>query len=404
MSDSEKHNRIIITEYQPEKTDRIFITTALFKDQELLEVRCRQKDHPTILGNIYIGRVQKVVKNIQAAFVEFLPGKNGYLPLEDCKNALFSGRAGKGEVVQGAEIAVQVAKENLKTKLPVLTANLSIPGSYLVLTSGNKTVGISSKIYGERKTELKKMFSDKSDSRFGIVVRTNARDASDQLLLEEYEKLSGEMVHLLDGIAFRTCFSCIRKAPSEYTAILKNSRFSELVEIVTDLPDVYEEIKSSMESLLSQEKVGLRLYDDISMPLASLYNLRKQLERALSEKVWLKSGGYLVIEPTEALTVIDVNSGKSTARKNPQEHFLKINREAAVEIARQIRLRNISGIIIVDFIDMKAETDRKLLMDELSAHVKKDSVPVQVIDITKLNLVEMTRKKVSRSLREIINE
>ena len=136
------------------------------------------------------------------------------------------------------------------------------------------------------------------------------------------------------------------------------------------------------------------------LSLSKLYSLEGRLEAALRERVWLKSGGYLIIQPTEALTVIDVNSGKSIAKKKAQEHYLKINLEAAEEIALQLRLRNLSGIIIVDFIDMKSEEDNELLLKTLRTCIRADSVPVQVVDMTKLHLVEITRKKVKKTLAE----
>ena len=185
---------------------------------------------------------------------------------------------------------------------------------------------------------------------------------------------------------------------------LKNSRQEGLIEIVTDLPQVYEQIEQQQFSEPVFAQIPVRLYEDPLLPLAALYNLNKQTEEALQPKVWMKSGGYLVIEPTEALTVVDVNTGKSVNKKNRQEHFLKINLEAAEETAAQLRLRNISGIVIIDFINLEQEEDRNTVMEHLRRCVKVDSVPVQVIDMTKLNLVELTRKKVEKSLAEQLTE
>ena len=192
----------------------------------------------------------------------------------------------------------------------------------------------------------------------------------------------------------RTCFSCLKKSPPEFLAILKNLHSSELEEIITDEPELLTQIEAT--------GFHATLYEDKLLSLNSLYSLEARLQEALKERVWLKSGGYLVIQPTEALTVIDVNSGKSIAKKKVQEHYLNINLEAAKEIAHQLRLRNISGIIIVDFIDMKEQRAKDELMLQLKQFVKTDRVPVQVIDMTRLNLVELTRKKVRKSLREQI--
>ena len=185
---------------------------------------------------------------------------------------------------------------------------------------------------------------------------------------------------------------------------LKNSRQEGLIEIVTDLPQVYEQIEQQQFSDPVFAQIPVRLYEDPLLPLAALYNRNKQTEEALQPKVWMKSGGYLVIEPTEALTVVDVNTGTSVNKQNRQEHFLKINLEAAEETAAQLRLRNISGIVIIDFINLEQEEDRNTVMEHLRRCVKVDSVPVQVIDMTKLNLVELTRKKVEKSLAEQLTE
>ena len=188
--------------------------------------------------------------------------------------------------------------------------------------------------------------------------------------------------------------------PSGYLSYLQNSYKEGLAEIVTDQPDIYESLSVYCRKYKDLEEIPLRLYQDPMYSLASLYNLNRQIERALQKTVWLKSGGYLVIEPTEALTVIDVNTGKSVLGKNAQRHFMTVNLEASEEIARQIRLRNISGIIIIDYIDLESGKERDRLLEELKRQVKPDPVPVQVHDITSLGLVEVTRKKVEKSLAE----
>ncbi len=182
--------------------------------------------------------------------------------------------------------------------------------------------------------------------------------------------------------------------------MLQNVNQLWLTSILTDAPELFEKAREYLNAAQPEDLKKLSLYEDPGITLSSLYRLEHHLKEALQEKVWMKSGGYLVIQPTEALTVIDVNSGKSISKKQVQEHYLKINLEAAEEIARQLRLRNLSGIIIVDFIDMKSDESRELLMQALSRAVSADPVPVRVVDMTKLNLVELTRKKVRKSLAE----
>lgn len=354
------NTKIIITSCQPSQTTKPYLMTGIIEGGRLLELHCENQDCPSVLGNIYVGRVQKVVKDIQAAFVEFSKGTNGYLPLEDCENAVFVKKLKGDSLVQGDELLVQVTKENLKTKLPVLTANININGSYLVLTTGNRRLGVSSKIKKEKKEALKALFADISHEDFGIIIRTNAKDADGALLMDEFHRLRQELKQLVEQSVYRTCFSCLKQSLPEYMNVLKNSYYGRLEEIITDIPQVYDNIISCMKETLEREQISVRLYSDPMLSLAALYNLDRQIMRGLDTKVWLKSGGYLIIEPTEALTVIDVNTGKNVTKKNPQEHFLKLNQEAAREIAFQLRLRNISGIIIIDFIDLKRKEDRML--------------------------------------------
>ncbi len=392
--------KIIITEYESKLTREKYLFTGLFSDSTLIEVHLEKKTRPSILGNIYIGRVQKIVKNLNAAFIEIQPGINGYYPLEQCKAPVYIKKINSPSMVQGDELLVQIAKENLKTKLPVLSTNLNLTGKYCVLTSENKKLGISAKIGSEKRKELTELFKDKQDEAFGIIVRTNAKGAAAEDILYEYEELKKEFYRILHDGQYRTCFSCLKKSIPEYLKVLQNIYYGQLTEIITDIPEIYEEVSEFKRGISELEPIPVRLYTDRLLSLFALYNIEKQLDRALSKKVWLPSGGYLIIEPTEALTVIDVNTGKSVAKKHPQEHFLAINKEAAKEAAAQLRLRNISGIIIIDFIDLKSKDAKKELLQYLSEAVKSDPIPIQVIDMTKLDLVELTRKKVSKSLPE----
>lgn len=241
-------------------------------------------------------------------------------------------------------------------------------------------------------------FEENSD--YGIIVRTNAAFASRQEILKEYQKLKEEFIHLKKTAPCRTTFSCLKESTPEYLHILQGLNRSLLEKVITDDPELFEKTALYLKHMQPEEKEKLTFYEDNLLSLNKLYHLDIRLKEALQEKVWLKSGGYLIIQPTEALTVVDVNSGKSISGKQAQEHYLKINLEAAEELAHQLRLRNLSGIIIIDFIDMKSTQSQELLMQTLRSAVRSDSVPVQVVDRTKLNLVEITRKKVKKSLAE----
>ena len=391
-------NKLIITNYEK------YRLTGLLNDSNLIEVHCERMERPSILSNIYIGRVKNIQKNINAAFIEIAPGVMGYYPLEQCKDPIYVKKINSPHMVQGDEVLVQIAKENLKTKLPVLTTNINLTGTYLVLTSENKTIGVSTKIKGEKRNTLvelsKKMSEQMTADSFGFIIRTNASNADPEAVMYEFLLLKQEFETMVQNAKYRTCFSCLKKNQPDYLRTLQNSYFDQLDEIITDLPEVFDEVQELCTANEQMKSIPLRLYQDKLLPLSALYNIEKQMERALGKTVWLPSGGYLVIEPTEALTVIDVNTGKSVKKKNPQEHFLSVNKEAAREVAHQLRLRNISGIIIIDFIDLKNKEDKQELLSYLSQQVKADPIPVQVVDMTKLDLVELTRKKVSKNLKE----
>ncbi len=379
---------------------RTYIATALYQDKKILELHLEPDGQQSILGNIYVGRVKNIVKNLNAAFIEIAPGIPCYYPLEELKQPLYVKKINSPRLVQGDELVVQIAQESSKSKPPKVTTNLNLTGNYLVLTSENTTLGISRKLDEKKRQELKQDLTFEENSDYGIIVRTNAAFASRQEILKEYQKLKEEFIHLKKTAPCRTTFSCLKESTPEYLHILQGLNRSLLEKVITDDPELFEKTALYLKHMQPEEKEKLTFYEDNLLSLNKLYHLDIRLKEALQEKVWLKSGGYLIIQPTEALTVVDVNSGKSISGKQAQEHYLKINLEAAEELAHQLRLRNLSGIIIIDFIDMKSTQYQELLMQTLRSAVRSDSVPVQVVDRTKLNLVEITRKKVKKSLAE----
>lgn len=392
-----KHKVLITKLFKQEKC---YIVTAIYYEQKLLEIHLESMEHQSILGNIYVGRVKDVVKNLNAAFIEIAPGKPCYYSLEGLKHPLYVKKINSPNLVQGDEVVVQVIRESSGSKPPKVSTNLNFPGRYLVLTSENTTLGISKKLDSETRERLRKNLTFDKTRDFGLIVRTNAALASMDEILEEYHQLKEEYLLIKNNAVHRTVFSCLKQEMPEYLHILKDLNQEQVDTILTDDPELFQQIQQYLEKFHVQLNHKLSLYQDELLSLNKLYSLDIRIQEALKERVWMKSGGYLVIQPTEALTVIDVNSGKSIAKKQAEEHYLKINLEAADEIAHQIRLRNLSGIIIIDFIDMKSEADNEMLLKTLRASVRTDSVPVQVVDMTRLHLVELTRKKVRKSLAE----
>lgn len=376
-----------------------YIATALYQGAKLLEVSLEPLDAQNILGNIYVGRVKDIVKNLNAAFIEIAPGVPCYYSLDDLRNPMYVKKINSPRMVQGDEVLVQVVRESSKGKPPKVSTNLNFSGKYLVLTNENTSLGISRKLDAETKKRLKHSLDFEEGADFGVIIRTNAAHAAAEDIKAEYLRLRQEYLTLKETAVHRTTFSCLKKELPQYLHTIQDINEDRLDTILTDDKEIYAQVSQYLERFALQ-KCTLQFYEDSMLSLNKLYSLDVRLKEALQERVWMKSGGYLVIQPTEALTVIDVNSGKSITKKNAQEHYLNINLEAAAEIAHQLRLRNLSGIIIVDFIDMKSESDNEFLLKTLRSNLCTDSVPVQVVDMTKLHLVEITRKKVKKSLAE----
>ena len=371
--------------------DQLIVTK--WKDRSLTALL---SDGHCLLGNIYIGKVKNVVKNINAAFIDLGGGKTGYFSLAENPVPLYtdelnqlcsfeySGNSEKKvsprKLKAGDELLVQVSRDALKTKDPSVTCCLNFPGTYMVLTVGKPQIGFSAKIKDNAwKEKVREELLTHKDERFGLIVRTNGASASIETLCAETEKLKQQMEELFARAACRTCYSLLEQGTPPYIQSLRDAKKGTLSEIITDVPEYAKKIEAWLEEEKEEDK-----------------------EQKENRRVWMKSGGYLVIEPTEALTVIDVNTGKYTGKKTPAETILKINLEAAHEVARQLSLRNLSGIIIVDFIDMESKEDQETLMRTLGEELSRDPVKTILVDMTRLGLVEITRKKVRRPLHEIL--
>ena len=269
----------------------------------------------------------------------------------------------------------------------------------MVLTTENKASVFSSKLSKEEKQQLGEWLKPFISDRFGCIVRTNAREADEATFQAELKLLTGIYEEVTEKAKFRKPLTLLHQNnPTTWLSSLRDTYKAGLTEIITDDPGLHEKIHHYLEHYQREDLDKLRFYEDPLLPLIKLHSLETALENALKEKVWMKSGAYLVIQPTEALTVIDVNTGKFDGNKNQQDTFLKINLEAAREIAREIRLRNLSGIIVVDFINMDAAENRKLLMEEFASWLKRDPIKTTLVDMTALELVEVTRKKLRKPL------
>ena len=394
--------KIILTRIRPQFCERDRLFCCLLRNDKLIEAVCEQASASLQPDAIYAGRVQKVLKGLSAAFVEVQPGLCCYLPLEKAKHPVILKKMPSDRIVQGDELLVQITKEASGSKLAAVTTNISFSGHYLVVTNENRYLSFSKKLTKEQRDRIKAVLPDFTDEQYGLIVRTNAADAPDEALLEEWHKLSAGILTLRETAQYRTCYTCFTPSVPFYLHYIKDAYTKCLSQIVTDEPEVYKALTDYSRQFPDYEKITIR-FVDTGYPLAKAYNLEREIERALARVVHLKSGGYLVIDPTEAMTVIDVNTGKSVGTKDKKKHLNQVNQEAAAEIARQLRLRNLSGMILVDFINLDTEKEEEELLKVLRRHTAQDPVPVQVIDITKLGLVEITRKRSSRTLREMLS-
>jgi ribonuclease G len=389
-----KSSKVLITTYRDKEV------ALLIKDNRLLNLYSIENDSK--VGNIYVGKVKNVVKNLDACFVEISDQEIAYLPLSDTKYPLLLNRNYDGRLVQGDELLVQVQKDPIKTKQACLTAKISSGSNYFVFTLEEATIGVSTKLDKNIREQIKeclheleaKVDNNEHDFNISCIVRTDAgklfTEDKDEFL-KRYLKEKLEFIELLEKSLHATCFTCLKCALKPYLGILKRFPCKCYDEVITDLNEAY--------TSLQDHCTNIRFYED-NFSLSKLFSLESKIEDAFSKNVWLTGGGYLVIEQTECLTTIDVNSGKMIKGDNKETAIRKLNEEAAYEAAVQMRLRNLSGIIIIDFVNMESKDEEEKLIHLMKDLLKTDPVHTKVIDITPLGLMEITRKKVYKSLKE----
>ena len=363
----------------------------------LVELIYEKKNSLPIVGNVYAGKIMNVLPGMQACFVDIGREKNAFLYYGDDKD-------NNGNIVKpkmGSDVIVQVEKAEMGAKGAVLTKRISFAGKFLVVIPGDDKIGISKKITDsvERK-RIKDIIEQLLPENYGIIVRTEGKDKS----YEIYEKEIKRLVEKSEGVLSKAEYA---KAPSLlYTEIngvekvLRDLYNENIDEIVVNSSLDYETlIKLCEEKDISPKKIFMYESD---VPMFENYYVASQAKAAFSKHVWLKSGGFIIIEQTEACVVIDVNTGKYTGKADLQKTILKTNLEAADEIARQLRLRNLNGMIIVDFIDMKTEENRKILQKHLEEAVAKDRLQTIVVGMTELGLMQITRKKKRQSIQQLM--
>ena len=394
-------NELVITNYKNS------IISAIYKDKQMVQVSACRKKATVYIGNIYVARIDNIVKNINAAFVKISDDISCYLELSGIKNPIFVKKQSEKKISIGDELIVQVIKEDVKTKAPVVTANFSLTGKYIALVHGTSKVQISKKILKRSlRTKLKNEFTEFLEDSFSIVIRTNAQYASLEEVKKELEGLIKEYKRITVNGIHQMKYSMLFQEVPPYLQQFRDSEEYSIDKMITNIPAIYKEFQWYLKKYpakMSEDTLFMQELVDDANELVIRYKINHFMDKALQRTVYLDSGATIVIEPTEALTVIDVNTGKAITKKRVTEDtFFAINMEAAKEIATQIRLRNLSGIILIDFINLSSEEQKEKLKEELKNLFKDDPIQTEVIDFTKLGLMEITRKKVLKTLAEQI--
>lgn len=390
------------------------VRVALLEEDELAELYIEGEENQRIVGNIYRGKVVNVLPGMQAAFVDIGLEKNAFLYIGDInmdKSVFeFTGLADSSNKVsvkntsirnvirEGQEITVQVIKEPIGTKGARVTTHITLPNRYLVLMPTVNYIGVSRRIEDEEeRRRLKEIIDEIKPADMGVIIRTAAEGKSK----EDFVKDQKFLCRLWDNIKEKEQKGKVpRELHRDESLIYRTARdlFTQDIDrfIINDW-DQYQRLIELMDVISPSLKERIEFFD-LNEDIFKYYGIDYKIEKAIQKKVWLKNGGYIVIDPTEALTVIDVNTGKFVGKTNLEDTVLKTNLEAAEEIAHQIRLRDIGGIIIIDFIDMELEDHKQKVLEVFKQAFKKDRTRTNVVGITKLGLVEMTRKKARKRL------
>lgn len=361
------------------------------------------------VGNIYKGRVANILPGMQAAFVDIGSDKNAFLYLDDAL-PLYTGTLTperKPQITEvlkeGQEVLVQVTKEPVGTKGARVTANISLPGRHIVLMPKSPYVGVSRRIETEAERERIRQMADRvRDPEVGVIVRTAAVGVSDKLLEQDYHFLHSTWQRITRQAKAAKVPELIYRDLDLLLRAVRDFFTEDVEEFWLDDFEAFESVREMLRLASPGLLERVRLYKGRENLFAA-HRIDQDLEKALKRKVWLKSGGYLVIDHTEALTVIDINTGKFVGTSSLEETVFKTNLEATREIARQLRLRDIGGIIIIDFIDMREASHKEKVMDELEKVMRRDRTRTHILGMTQLGLIEMTRKKVRQSLDEVLH-
>ncbi len=407
---------------------------ALLENGTIVEVFIEREDETSIAGNIYKGRVQRVLPGMQAAFVDIGFDQAAFIYVDDVldtashkmyqkfeqdnesesnnlqenntswKAALNQECSIDNLLTEGQEILVQVAKSSIGSKGPRITTHISLAGRYMVLMPTVDHIGISKRIEDEEeRTRLKDLLLSLRSNNFGYILRTQAHGIDEDTIKKEIDFLNKTWEDIMARSEKTSATSLVYKDLTVTFRAVRDLLANEADKLIIDSKDEFQNVQNFLKRLMPDVNLSVELYQGPES-IFDAYNIEGDVSRALKRKVWLKSGGYIVIDQTEALVAIDVNTGRYVGKHNFDETILKTNLEAVKEIAYQIRLRNIGGIIIIDFIDMKKEQHKEKVMTHMDEAMKKDKSQTNILPLTELGLVQMTRKRTRRNLTRTLCE
>jgi ribonuclease G len=395
---------------------------AVLEEGRLEEFNIERTTEERLVGSIFKGKVRNLEDGLKAAFVDIGFEKNAFLHYWDIVPSSFDSgveiveredqRRDKPKITQkdiprvyppGSEIIVQVTKGPIGTKGPRVTTNLVLPGRYLVLLPNSDQSGISRKIENQQERQrLKKILRGLSiPESMGVIMRTVGENQQTRYFVRDLALLLEEWRQIQDRIKTRPPASCVFEEPDLIERTVRDFLTEDVERIVVDSPKAYDRMGEMIAKISRRSASKVKLYTD-AQPVFDRFNISRQLENAFSRQVHLKSGGYIVVDETEALVAIDVNTGRHKGGKDQESSILKVNLEAADEIARQLRLRNIGGLIVLDFIDMKSRRDQQQVYHRMKEGLRRDKAKTHILPISQLGLMEMTRQRHSESVNDAV--
>ncbi|HZY10691.1 MAG TPA: Rne/Rng family ribonuclease [Bacteroidota bacterium] len=437
------------------------IRIAITEDKRLSELYVETPEKERMVGDIYLGKVAKVMPGIRAAFIDVGLKQDGFLHFSDIGStfsdytslvddedsdidvddddedvqatenresssfqsppslnesksvaARVSQTASRGngkaanipDIKSGQDIIIQIMKEPVNRKGVRVTSEVSLPGRFLVLLPFDGKIGVSKKVFNfKEKRRLRRIVRNILPPSFGVIIRTVAQDKDEAALKQDLENLIATWREIEKSVKAESAPSLLYKDLSTTSSVIRDLFTEDVDRVITDSKKQYKEICAYVKSVSPQLLEKIELYKERE-PLFDVYGIEKEIATALSRKVWLKSGGYIIIEQTEAMVVIDVNSGRYAAKREQELNSLRTNLEASREVCRQIRLRDVGGIIVIDFIDLDDEKNRKKVYDELRKEFRRDRAKVTVLPMTEIGIVQITRQRIRQNILHSFSE